>query len=44
MVFSMPQNKVVISRLKLADTEIELVDPFNYLVITLDYHLECPYQ
>ena len=38
-VFSMPQKKVVIPRLKLADTEIELVDQFNFLGITLDYHL-----
>ena len=39
MVFSMPQKKVVIPRLKLADTEIESVDQFNFLGITLDNHL-----
>ena len=39
MVFSMPQKKVVIPRLKFADTEIESVDQFNFLVITLDNHL-----
>ena len=32
-------NKVVIPRLKLADTEIESVDQFNCLGITLDNHL-----
>ena len=36
MVYSMPQKKVVIPRLKLADTEIESVDKFNFLSITLD--------
>ena len=36
MVFSMPQKKVVIPRLKLADTEIESVDQFNFLGITYD--------
>ena len=39
MVFNMPQKKVVIPRLKLADTEIESVDQFNFLGITLDKHL-----
>ena len=39
MVFNMPQKKVVIPRLKLADTEIESVDQFNCLGITLDKHL-----
>ena len=39
MVFNMPQKKVVMPRLKLADTEIELVDQFNFLGITLDKHL-----
>ena len=39
MVFSMPQKKVVIPRLKFADTEIESVDQFNFLGITLDKHL-----
>ncbi len=39
MVFSMPQKKVVIPRLKLADTEVESVDQFNLLGITLDNHL-----
>ena len=38
MVFNMPQKKVVIPRLKLADTEIESVDQFNFLGITLDKH------
>ena len=40
MVFNMPQKKVVIPRLKLADTEIESVDQFNFLGITLDKHLK----
>ena len=35
----MPQKKVVIPRLKLADTEFESVDQFNFLGITLDNHL-----
>ena len=35
----MPQKKVVIPRLKLADTEIESVDQFNFLGITFDKHL-----
>ena len=39
MVFSMPQKKVVIPRLKFADTEIESVDQFNFLGITFDNHL-----
>ena len=39
MVFNMPQKKVVIPRLNLADTEIESVDQFNFLGITLDNHL-----
>ena len=39
MVFSMPQKKVVIPRLKLADTELESVAQFNFLGITLDNHL-----
>ncbi len=39
MVFNMPQKKVVIPRLKLADTEFESVDQFNFLGITLDKHL-----
>ena len=39
MVFNMPQKKVVIPRQKLADTEIESVDQFNFLGITLDKHL-----
>ncbi len=39
MVFSMPQKKVVISLLRLADTEIESVDQFNFLGVTLDNHL-----
>ena len=36
MAFSMPQKKVVIPQLKFADTEIESVDQFNFLGITLD--------
>ena len=40
MVFNMPRKKVVIPRLKLADTEIESVDQFNFLGITLDKHLD----
>ena len=39
MVFIMPQKKVVITRLKLADTEIESVDQFNFLGVTLHNHL-----
>ena len=39
MVFNMPQKKVVIPRLKLADTEIESFDQFNFIGITLDKHL-----
>ena len=39
MVFNMPQKKVVIPRLKLADTEIESVGQFNFIGITLDKHL-----
>ena len=39
MVFNMPQKKVGIPRLKLADTEIESVDQFNCLGITLHKHL-----
>ena len=39
MVIVMPQKKVVIPRLKFADTEIESVDQFNVLGITLDNHL-----
>ena len=42
MVFSMPQKKVVIPRLKLADSEIESVDQFNFLGITLDNHTGMP--
>ena len=39
MVFNMPQKKVVIPRLKLADNEMQSVDQFNFLGITLDKHL-----
>ena len=39
MAFSMPQKKFVVPRLKLADTEIEVVNQFNFLGITLDNHL-----
>ena len=38
MVFTQ-QKKIVIPRLKLADTEIESVDQLNFLGITLDNHL-----
>ena len=37
MVVNMPQKKVVIPRL--ADTELESVDQFNFMGITLDKHL-----
>ena len=39
MAFSMPQKKFVVPRLKLADTEIEVVNQCNFLGITLDNHL-----
>ena len=39
MVFTMPQKKFVVPRLKLADTEIEVVNQFNFLGIALDNHL-----
>ncbi len=39
MVFNMAQKKAVIPRLKLADTELESVDQFNFIGITLDNHL-----
>ena len=39
MVFSMPPKKVVIPRKKIADTEIQSFDQFNFLGITLDNHL-----
>ena len=42
MVFNMPQKKVVIPRLKLAGSEIESVDQFNFLGITLDKLLTIP--
>ena len=39
MVFCMPQKKVVIPRLKTANTEIDSVDRFNFLGVLLDKHL-----
>ena len=36
MAFSMPQKKFVVPRLKLADTEIKVVNQFNFLGITID--------
>ena len=39
MVFCMPQKKVVIPRLKIANTEIDSVDRFNFLGVLLDKHL-----
>ena len=39
MVFFMPQKKVVIPRLKIANTEIDSVDRFNFLGVLLDTHL-----
>ena len=35
----MPQKKVVIPRLKIANTEIDSVDRFNFLGVLLDKHL-----
>ena len=39
MVFSMPQNKINIPLLRLANSNIECVDNFNFLGITVDEHL-----
>ena len=39
MVFSMPQNKIILPSLNIADTEIECVDSFNFLGITFDKHI-----
>ena len=39
MVFCMPQKKVVIPRLKIANTEIDSVHRFNLLGVLLDKHL-----
>ena len=39
MVFCMPQKKVVIPRLKIANAEIDSVDRFNFLGVLLDKHL-----
>ena len=39
MVFCMPQKNVVIPRLKIANTEIDSVDRFNFLGVLLDKHL-----
>ena len=36
MVFCMPQKKVVIPRLKIANTEIDSVDRFNFFGVLLD--------
>ena len=39
MVLYMPQKNVVIPRLKIANTEIDSVDRFNFLGVLLDKHL-----
>ena len=39
MVFCMPQKKVVIPRLKIANAEIDSVDRINFLGVLLDTHL-----
>ena len=39
MVFCMPQKKVVIPRLKIANAELDSVDRFNFLGVLLDKHL-----
>ena len=39
IVFSMPQNKINIPVLRLADSDIECVDSFNFLSITIDKHV-----
>ena len=39
MVFCMPQKKVIIPRLKIANAEIDSVDRFNFLGVLLDKDL-----
>ena len=39
MLFHMPQKKIVYPRLIIANKEIESVEQFNFLGITLDHHL-----
>ena len=39
MVFIMPQKKINIPLLRLANSNIECVDNFNFLGITVDKHL-----
>ena len=39
MVFCMPQKKVVIPRLKIANAEIDSVDRITFLGVLLDTHL-----
>ena len=39
IVFSMPQNIINIPVLRLADSDIECVDSFNFLSITIDKHV-----
>ena len=39
MLFHMPQQKIVYPRLIIANKEIESVEQFNFLGITLDHHL-----
>ena len=40
MIFGMPQKKIDIHRLKLAGTEIESVEHFKFIGITVDKHLK----
>ena len=39
IVFSMPQNRINIPILRLADLDLECVDCFNFLGITIDKHV-----
>ena len=39
MLFYQPQRKVEIPKLKINDTEIIIVEEFDFLGITLDKHL-----
>ena len=39
VVFCMPQKNVVIPRLKIANTELDSVDRFNFLGVLLDENL-----
>ena len=39
MVFHMPQKKIIIPNLQIADTVIEFVDTFKFLGITISKHL-----